>query len=358
MPGASRGLRQKDRVEEGQPAAGVEAAQVFYFRECQNWLKERLAEPPLKLFAEMTRLPLHLLWHQPLTFLRSAEFLARCPAACRLAERAGEPPALCRSCLRERWRNIGARPSAPGWQRFTGKCGATNLCACIGWRFALPPVLTLVLQVGQVKHGPLPHGPPRLLGKRVERDLRRAEGLLRLIVHDLETTVRAHLAESAFRDERRARHYLQFENASLRKELHRRIPEVPIRCESDASGTRAQRIVRAMLDYVRQHYRQPVALQDVADSLKMNANYLSTLFSRTTGVAFHKYLDELRLAKARELLQDPCSRVREVASSVGYVNPNRFRCVFRAHEGLTPSAWRMLVSPPGLDSLRPGAELS
>jgi len=67
---------------------------------------------------------------------------------------------------------------------------------------------------------------------------------------------------------------------------------------------------------------------------------LSTQFNQTTGVTFHHFLEEVRLSKARELLRDPRNRVGEVADAAGYASPDSFRHAFKAHEGLSPDAWR------------------
>jgi two-component system response regulator YesN len=105
-------------------------------------------------------------------------------------------------------------------------------------------------------------------------------------------------------------------------------------------GSHAQKLVEAMLDYVRQHYFHPIGLDELASAMKMNASYLSTLFSRTTGVTFHHFLEEVRLSKAKELLRDPRNRIGEVAYATGYASPDSFRHAFKAHEGFSPEAWR------------------
>ena len=74
--------------------------------------------------------------------------------------------------------------------------------------------------------------------------------------------------------------------------------------------------------------------------MKMNTSYLSTLLSQTTGVTFHHFLEEVRLSKAKELLRDPRNRIGEVACAIGYASPDAFRHAFKAHEGLSPEAWR------------------
>jgi two-component system response regulator YesN len=95
-----------------------------------------------------------------------------------------------------------------------------------------------------------------------------------------------------------------------------------------------------MLDFVHQHYHRPVGLGELASAMRMNASYLSALFSQTTGVTFHHFLEEVRLSKAKELLRDPRNRVSEAARAAGYASPDSFRHAFKAHEGLSPEAWR------------------
>jgi two-component system response regulator YesN len=95
-----------------------------------------------------------------------------------------------------------------------------------------------------------------------------------------------------------------------------------------------------MLGYVDRRYSSPFNLDDLAFDMKRNASYLSALFSQTTGVPFHQYLEQVRLSKARELLRDPRNRVGEVARAVGYASPDAFRHAFKAHDGLSPGAWR------------------
>ena len=75
-------------------------------------------------------------------------------------------------------------------------------------------------------------------------------------------------------------------------------------------------------------------------AMNLNAAYVSDLFAATTGVTFHHYLEELRLARAKDLLCDPVQQICEVACAVGYTNPNHFRNVFRSRVGMPPSTWR------------------
>jgi two-component system response regulator YesN len=167
-----------------------------------------------------------------------------------------------------------------------------------------------------------------------------AADLARLILHDLESTTRARMARSGLEDALHRLNNTQTEATRLRGELHHRLPGLPKSTGQPPLGSHAQKIVDAMLDYVHQHYRRPISLEDVASAMKRNASYLSDLFRQTTGVTFHHFLEEVRLSKARELLRDPRNRVGEVARAAGYASPDAFRHAFKAHEGLSPEAWR------------------
>jgi two-component system response regulator YesN len=132
----------------------------------------------------------------------------------------------------------------------------------------------------------------------------------------------------------------QIEAARRRGELRRRLPGLPESTVQPGLGNHAQKLVEAMADYVHQHGHRPISLDELASAMKMNASYLSALFSQTTGVTFHQFLENIRLSKAKELLHDPRNRVREVACAAGYASPDSFRHAFKAHEGLSPGVWR------------------
>ena len=52
------------------------------------------------------------------------------------------------------------------------------------------------------------------------------------------------------------------------------------------------------------------------------------------------YLQELRLAEAKRLLEETAFPVWKISQQLGYRNPNYFSLFFRRHTGITPLAWR------------------
>jgi AraC-like DNA-binding protein len=326
--------------------AEVEPSEFFAFKERQDLFRQRLTGPLLRLIAQLTGLRLHVLWHSPLDFQEPGEMPVLCPRARQRTGAKGRPPKRCESCLQRRWKPA-LSPANQG-RRFIGQCGATNFCACLQVDKVCP--LTLVLQARVAPRSPSPHSVSQGRNTRFRAEhageavsssaFHHAVALARLILHDLESTARARMARSGLENALRRLNNTHIEAARLRGELRHRLPDLPESTVQPGLGSHARKLVDAMRDYVHQHYHRPISLGELASAMKMNASYLSALFSETTGVTFHQFLEEVRLSKARELLRDPRNRIREVACAAGYASPDAFRHAFKAHEGLSPEAWR------------------
>jgi AraC-like DNA-binding protein len=316
-----RGLR--PLLRSGQPreagAGGVSLDR------CQSLLRRRLTKSLLDMFQRLTGLPLHLRWYQPAEKLSDESLFSLCPHA--RQKGAGKLAPTCRECLRRRWLPEWAnlRPE----RQFNGLCGLSNSYACL--RFQGQPVLTLLVQQ------PTP----------ASRDARQAFScavrLTRLIAHDLSGTLQAERLSVEGRIRPLPPGSAGIPTGAPRGqgagapavELPASAPPLP-----PANGNHREQLVQRMQDYIHQNYSRPIQLQDLAAALNLNPSYVSYLFSTTLGVTFHHYLEEFRLARAKDLLRDPVRRISDVAFAVGYTNPHYFRYVFTTRLGLPPSAWR------------------
>ncbi len=168
----------------------------------------------------------------------------------------------------------------------------------------------------------------------------KAAQLLRLVFRHVETAALADLRTSDLMQAQRALLEMQTVTSRLKGELNGLVPAFSKAVPVLAPGSHAQRTVHAALEYIHQHYSQPLTLDDCASGLRLNPSYLSAQFSRAVGLPFKTYLTELRIQKARELLGDPSVSIGDVAAAVGYASENRFRLAFRQVTGLSPRPWR------------------
>lgn len=83
-----------------------------------------------------------------------------------------------------------------------------------------------------------------------------------------------------------------------------------------------------------------ITLPAAAEKLGMSPNYLSAKLRQECGRTFSGLLLEARMARASVILQDPASRVGQVARLVGYANTKSFIRAYRLSFGGPPTAIR------------------
>ena len=101
-------------------------------------------------------------------------------------------------------------------------------------------------------------------------------------------------------------------------------------------------IILKAIDYIRNHYKEGVTLEEVAQSLDITPEYLSTLFNREMGENFSNFLKKFRMSHAKRLLRETDKKIGEIAIEVGYSDPKYFNRVFKAEEGISPGEFRAL----------------
>jgi AraC-like DNA-binding protein/ligand-binding sensor protein len=100
-----------------------------------------------------------------------------------------------------------------------------------------------------------------------------------------------------------------------------------------AAVTQARKIID-----LRSH--EGVSLGQVAELVKVSANYFSELFHKTTGIRFVDYVARVRVEKAKNMLLDPRARISEVAYAVGFQSLSQFNRAFRKFAGVAPIEFR------------------
>jgi two-component system response regulator YesN len=97
-------------------------------------------------------------------------------------------------------------------------------------------------------------------------------------------------------------------------------------------------VIEQIVDYIEANYMKEISLSEIADHLKVTANYVSRIFHQKKGMRFIDFLTEVRIAHAKKLLYDnPKMPVKEVAARVGYFSTRYFSKLFLKEVGSYPS---------------------
>ena len=110
------------------------------------------------------------------------------------------------------------------------------------------------------------------------------------------------------------------------------IPKEGTSSEDDA-------VVKEMLAFIRQHYREKLVLQDVVDALNYSETFLNKKFKKQMGTTFIEYLNRFRIQKALELLREGRKADQDVSWQCGIGDYKYFNMVFKKYIGCSPKEY-------------------
>jgi AraC-like DNA-binding protein len=94
--------------------------------------------------------------------------------------------------------------------------------------------------------------------------------------------------------------------------------------------------IQDAVSLIQQNIDQPFTIKELARKVAMNECYLKKGFKTVTGKTIHEYQQELRIAKAKELLQQQGRSVTDVADMLGYSSISHFSTTFKRVTGMKP----------------------
>jgi AraC-like DNA-binding protein len=111
------------------------------------------------------------------------------------------------------------------------------------------------------------------------------------------------------------------------------------------SDTRHGEAIRKSVDFVRRHYPQRIALDEVASHAGLSTSYFSRVFKAEMDENFISYLNRFRIEKAKELLRRTALPLVDVSAAVGFEDQSYFTKVFKRLTGTSPGRFRDSGAP-------------
>lgn len=92
--------------------------------------------------------------------------------------------------------------------------------------------------------------------------------------------------------------------------------------------------------YIHEHIGRTMEVNELCRYLDVSPQYLIRLFQRHIHMYPVKYIQKLKMAKAKDLIRNTAMTIKEISYSVGYENSYYFSRVFRKHEGMSPTEYK------------------
>ena len=96
----------------------------------------------------------------------------------------------------------------------------------------------------------------------------------------------------------------------------------------------------AAVEYINRHYNEELSVNTLASKFFISPSYFSHLFKKNSGKGVIEYINEVRVSRARALLETTDTPIGDIALAVGFGDINYFSRKFKELTGVSPSEHR------------------
>lgn len=104
--------------------------------------------------------------------------------------------------------------------------------------------------------------------------------------------------------------------------------------------SRSDSVISKAKSYILENFNKDISLDEVSREVDISPYYFSKLFKEETGENFIEHLTNMRIEKAKQLLNNREMSIKEICMEVGYGDPNYFSRIFKKYSGKTPTEYR------------------
>lgn len=115
---------------------------------------------------------------------------------------------------------------------------------------------------------------------------------------------------------------------------------IPLTREDRPDLTHKQERIRDILNYINDHYKEKISLENISSEFGLSREYFSRLFRQTVGMTFTEHLNRVRLTHAYQELLTTDKPVLLIMEEQGFTNYKLFNRMFKEIYGDTPRSVR------------------
>lgn len=93
-------------------------------------------------------------------------------------------------------------------------------------------------------------------------------------------------------------------------------------------------------EYIDTNYNRELSLSDVAGYVFLSESYFAHTFKDEFGISPKRYLLNVRIGAAKDLLANTDQKINDIAKEIGFSSQQRFNDIFKKYENMTPLHFR------------------
>ena len=102
----------------------------------------------------------------------------------------------------------------------------------------------------------------------------------------------------------------------------------------------ANRQCASVRDYIDQHYKENITLDQLSEKVSINKYYMAHSFKREYGISPINYMIACRIRESKRLLAETDLSLSQIAAVLGFSSSSYFSQSFRNAEGMSPTEYR------------------
>ncbi len=93
-------------------------------------------------------------------------------------------------------------------------------------------------------------------------------------------------------------------------------------------------------NWIHNNYNQSITVARIAELFHYNPDYLSNMFKKTVHISLKRYINEIRINEAKNILISTRYSLKEIAFQCAFNDEKYFLKVFKQIEGITPTEYK------------------
>lgn len=133
-----------------------------------------------------------------------------------------------------------------------------------------------------------------------------------------------------------------FENISQVTEYFSHLfDEIDEKINEKKSIVKSNDVVNKVIELIKKDFLDPnMTIYTISDIVDMSPVYLGRIFKKYTSKSVAEFINELRIEKAKELLETTNKSINDISTYLGFTNSNYFYTLYKKLNGMTPNEFR------------------